>query len=91
MSKHILSTKFAIMYFYNILSDLQKLFVNVFVLVMLLQEAVKFVQPSLRREGFSSIPNVKWDDVGGLTELKNKIVRGFIQNIKSPEVYEVLF
>lgn len=58
---------------------------------MLLQEAVKFVQPSLRREGFSSIPNVKWDDVGGLTELKNKIVRGFIQNIKSPEVYEVLF
>lgn len=89
MSKHILSTKFAIMYFYNILSNLQKLFINV--LVMLLQEAVKFVQPSLRREGFSSIPNVKWDDVGGLTELKNKIVRGFIQNIKSPEVYEVLF
>lgn len=77
------------MYFYNILSNLQKLFINV--LVMLLQEAVKFVQPSLRREGFSSIPNVKWDDVGGLTELKNKIVRGFIQNIKSPEVYEVLF
>lgn len=58
---------------------------------MLLQEAAKFVQPSLRREGFSSIPNVKWDDVGGLTELKNKIVRGFIQNIKSPEVYEVFF
>ncbi|KMZ64506.1 ATP-dependent zinc metalloprotease FtsH 3 [Zostera marina] len=61
---------------------------NLHMIMSDLEEAVKFVQPSLRREGFSSIPNVKWDDVGGLTELKNKIVRGFIQNIKSPEVYE---
>ncbi|KMZ64419.1 hypothetical protein ZOSMA_36G00220 [Zostera marina] len=61
---------------------------NLHIIMSDLEEAVKFVQPSLRREGFSSIPNVKWDDVGGLTELKNKIVRGFIQNIKSPEVYE---
>ena len=35
-----------------------------------MQEAAKKVQPSTRREGFTSIPNVKWEDVGGLDHLK---------------------
>ncbi|KAI9071970.1 hypothetical protein K1719_046072 [Acacia pycnantha] len=33
-------------------------------------EAVKLVQPSTRREGFSSIPNVKWEDISGLDLLR---------------------
>ncbi|KAI9116748.1 hypothetical protein K1719_012114 [Acacia pycnantha] len=39
-------------------------------LLMNSMEAVKLVQPSTRREGFSSIPNVKWEDIGGLDLLR---------------------
>ncbi|GJU90021.1 D-cysteine desulfhydrase 2, mitochondrial [Tanacetum coccineum] len=34
--------------------------------------AAKLVQPSSRREGFSSILNVKWEDVGGLDQLRRE-------------------
>ncbi|XP_015938856.1 cell division control protein 48 homolog C [Arachis duranensis] len=52
------------------------------------QEAVKKVQPSLRREGFSSVPNVKWEDVGGLDCLKEEFESSIIRPIKYPEVYQ---
>ncbi|KAJ3681225.1 hypothetical protein LUZ60_015714 [Juncus effusus] len=54
------------------------------------EEAVKMVQPSLRREGFSSIPNVTWDDVGGLNLLRKVFDRYIVQRIKHPEDYEEL-
>ena len=47
------------------------------------------VQPTLRREGFSSIPNVTWDDVGGLSSIRNVFDEYIVQRIKNPEVYEV--
>ncbi|RDY01837.1 Cell division control protein 48-like C, partial [Mucuna pruriens] len=52
------------------------------------EEAVKLVQPSSRREGFSSIPNVKWEDVGGLDHLRQEFERYIVKRIKCPEVYE---
>ncbi|KAK7246860.1 hypothetical protein RIF29_41730 [Crotalaria pallida] len=52
------------------------------------EEAVKMVQPSSRREGFSSIPNVKWDDVGGLDVLRHEFERYIVRRIKYPEDYE---
>ncbi|CAN6245757.1 unnamed protein product [Urochloa humidicola] len=48
------------------------------------EEATKLVQPSLRREGFSSIPDVTWDDVGGLDSLRKEFHR-YIRCIKSPD------
>ena len=56
-----------------------------------MQEATKGVQPSLRREGFSPIPNVKWEDVGGLDHLKRDFERYIVNRIKYPEEYEVIF
>lgn len=53
------------------------------------QEAAKMVQPSSRREGFSAIPNVKWDDVGGLHLLRQEFNRYIVRHIKFPEDYEV--
>ena len=47
------------------------------------------VQPSLKREGFSSIPNVKWEDVGGLGSVRKEFDRYIVGHIKHPEVYEV--
>ncbi|XP_008790849.1 cell division control protein 48 homolog C-like [Phoenix dactylifera] len=52
------------------------------------EEAAKLVQPSSRREGFSSIPNVKWEDVGGLNSLRREFDRYVVQRIKHPEKYE---
>ncbi|KAG8390161.1 hypothetical protein BUALT_Bualt01G0054700 [Buddleja alternifolia] len=55
-----------------------------------LEEAAKLVQPSLRREGFSTIPNVKWDDVGGLDLIRQEFDLHIISPIKFPEIYEEL-
>ncbi|KAI3897105.1 hypothetical protein MKW98_015801 [Papaver atlanticum] len=52
------------------------------------EEAVKMVQPSLRREGFSAIPNVKWEDIGGLDFLRKEFDDYIISRIKYPEEYE---
>ncbi|KAL2320300.1 hypothetical protein Fmac_029269 [Flemingia macrophylla] len=52
------------------------------------EEAVKVVQPSSRREGFSTIPNVKWEDVGGLDVLRQEFERYIVRRIKYPEEYE---
>ncbi|KAK8651713.1 hypothetical protein V6N13_141299 [Hibiscus sabdariffa] len=51
------------------------------------EEAVKMVQPSSRREGFSTIPNVKWEDVGGLDFLRKEFDRYIVRRIKFPEEY----
>lgn len=48
------------------------------------------VQPSSRREGFSAIPNVKWEDIGGLDFLRKEFGRYIVRRIKHPEDYEVL-
>lgn len=52
------------------------------------EEAAKLVQPSSRREGFSAIPNVKWEDVGGLHLLRREFDRYIVRRIKYPEDYE---
>ncbi|EOY11870.1 hypothetical protein QUC31_001526 [Theobroma cacao] len=51
------------------------------------EEAAKMVQPSSRREGFSTIPNVKWEDVGGLEFLRQEFDRYIVRRIKFPEDY----
>ncbi|KAE8679184.1 Cell division control protein 48-like protein C [Hibiscus syriacus] len=51
------------------------------------EEAAKMVQPSSRREGFSTIPNVKWEDVGGLDFLRQEFDRYIVRRIKFPEEY----
>ncbi|ESQ45737.1 hypothetical protein EUTSA_v10010134mg [Eutrema salsugineum] len=52
------------------------------------EEAVKLVQGSLTREGFSTVPNVKWDDVGGLDHLRRELRNYIVRPIKNPEIYK---
>lgn len=54
-----------------------------------MQQAAKMVQPSSRREGFSTIPNVKWEDVGGLESIRNEFDLHIVRRIKFPEDYQV--
>lgn len=52
------------------------------------ENAVTMVQPSLRREGFSSVPDVTWEDVGGLDSLRKEFYRCIVRCIKYPEDYK---
>jgi len=37
------------------------------------QQALNTVQPSAKREGFASIPDVTWDDIGALDHIKEEL------------------
>lgn len=52
------------------------------------EEAIKRVQPSARREGFSAIPDVKWEDLVGLDLLRKEFDRYIVKRIKNPAKYE---
>ncbi|GAU38458.1 hypothetical protein TSUD_151810 [Trifolium subterraneum] len=47
------------------------------------------VQPSLTREGFSPIPDVKWEDVGALDHVREEFDQHILKRIKDPDIYEV--
>ncbi|XP_010497964.1 PREDICTED: cell division control protein 48 homolog C-like [Camelina sativa] len=64
--------------------ELDKLFVK----MSDFEEAVNLVQASLTREGFSIVPDVKWDDVGGLEHLRLEFNRYIVRPIKKPDIYK---
>ncbi|KFK37626.1 hypothetical protein AALP_AA3G007600 [Arabis alpina] len=61
---------------------------NLFVKMSDFEEAVNLVQGSLTREGFSTVPDVKWDDVGGLDHLRLELNRYIVRPIKKPDIYK---
>ncbi|KOS21887.1 putative AAA domain-containing protein [Escovopsis weberi] len=50
--------------------------------------AIKDFVPSLRREGFTVIPNVTWDQVGALSKIREQLHMSIIGPIKNPELYQ---
>lgn len=53
-------------------------------------KALEIVQPSSKREGFSTIPDTTWDDVGGLEELREELHFSIVHAISNPEKYLAL-
>ena len=53
-------------------------------------EALKEVQPSALREVYIEIPEVHWDEIGGLEDVKQKIREAVEWPLKYPHVYERL-
>ena len=51
-------------------------------------EALKMVEPSAIREVLITKPNVKWDDIGGLDEVKEKIKETVEWPLKDPESFK---
>ncbi|NLJ99671.1 MAG: CDC48 family AAA ATPase [Clostridia bacterium] len=51
-------------------------------------EALKQVQPSATREFFSEVPNVSWDDVGGLEEIKKTLTALIEWPLKYTELFD---
>eukprot|EP00796_Vickermania_ingenoplastis_P008702 gene8702-6120_t len=52
-----------------------------------LTEATKRVQPSAMREGFTTIPNVNWDDVGALDDVREELMTSILQPIRAPKLH----
>ncbi len=52
------------------------------------KEALKEIQPSALREIFVQVPNVKWDDIGGLEDAKQELKEAVEWPLKYPENFE---
>jgi len=53
-----------------------------------LKAATKRVQPSAMREGFTTIPNVSWSDVGALEEVRADLMTCILQPIRAPKLHK---
>ncbi|MCJ2520581.1 MAG: CDC48 family AAA ATPase [Candidatus Thermoplasmatota archaeon] len=51
------------------------------------KEALKEVEPSALREVLVEIPRVKWEDVGGLEDVKRQLIEAVEMPIKNPESF----
>ena len=52
--------------------------------------AVTKVQPSVRREGFTTTPDVTWDDVGSLADIREELAFAITKPIAQPELFEAM-
>ena len=52
--------------------------------------AVSKVQPSSKREGFATIPDVTWNDVGALSQVREDLKLSILHPILHPERFEQL-
>lgn len=53
-------------------------------------EALKSVEPSAIREVFLEVPDIHWDDIGGLYDAKQHLIEAIQWPLKYPEYFEVL-
>jgi ribosome biogenesis ATPase len=49
--------------------------------------AIPKIQPSAKREGFATVPDVTWENVGALSEIREQLQLAIVQQIKEPELY----
>lgn len=51
-------------------------------------QALSKVQPSAKREGFVTVPNVTWDDIGALEGVREALRLSVVEPIKHPELFK---
>ncbi|PRT53587.1 putative AAA domain-containing protein C16E9.10c [Wickerhamiella sorbophila] len=49
--------------------------------------AIPTIQPSSKREGFATVPDVSWEDVGAMGPIREELEYAIVEPIKQPEVY----
>jgi transitional endoplasmic reticulum ATPase len=54
------------------------------------QEALRDVEPSAVREVFVEVPNVNWNDIGGLDEIKQRLREAVEWPLTYPELFETV-
>ncbi|KAI9785770.1 MAG: hypothetical protein M1839_008787 [Geoglossum umbratile] len=50
--------------------------------------AIPKIQPSSKREGFATIPNTTWSDIGALHSVRDELQMAIVEPIRRPERYE---
>ncbi|MFH0835257.1 MAG: AAA family ATPase, partial [Candidatus Micrarchaeota archaeon] len=50
-------------------------------------DALREIQPSALREVFAEVPNVKWDEIGGLENVKRELMEAVELPLKKPEAF----
>ncbi|KAJ3109829.1 hypothetical protein HDU97_000059 [Phlyctochytrium planicorne] len=51
-------------------------------------EALAKVQPSSKREGFATVPDVTWENVGALEGIRDELRMAIVEPIKRPEFFK---
>lgn len=46
------------------------------------ETAIRRVQPSAKREGFATVPDVSWDDVGALSNVREELQTAILAPVK---------
>jgi transitional endoplasmic reticulum ATPase len=54
------------------------------------EEALKNIEPSAMREVFFEIPQIRWDDIGGLTAIKQELIEAVEWPLKYPEAFAAI-
>ncbi|TIA89139.1 hypothetical protein E3P99_02228 [Wallemia hederae] len=54
------------------------------------EAALKIVQPSSKREGFATVPDVTWGDIGALQPIRDELHMAIVQPIRKPELFSTI-
>ncbi|CAC5378453.1 RIX7 [Mytilus coruscus] len=54
------------------------------------EATLKHVQPSAKREGFATIPDVTWDDIGALHAVREDLQLAILAPVRHPEAFKDL-
>nr|KAF6279963.1 nuclear VCP like [Myotis myotis] len=52
--------------------------------------ALSSVQPSAKREGFVTVPNVTWADVGALEDIREELTMAILAPVRNPDQFQAL-
>lgn len=52
--------------------------------------ALKEVQPSAKREGFATVPDITWGDIGALHATREELHMAIVQPIRHPEIFSAV-
>jgi ribosome biogenesis ATPase len=52
--------------------------------------ALKQVQPSSKREGFATVPDVSWSDIGALHAIREELQMAIVQPMRRPELFNAV-
>ncbi|XP_017041449.1 nuclear valosin-containing protein-like isoform X2 [Drosophila ficusphila] len=53
-------------------------------------DAIKVMQPSAKREGFVTVPDTTWDDIGALQDIRDELKLAVLAPVKYPEMLDRL-
>ncbi|MBN3297067.1 NVL protein, partial [Amia calva] len=54
------------------------------------RSSLSSVQPSAKREGFATVPDVTWDDIGALQDIRKKLSMAILAPVRYPEQFRAL-